>query len=133
MDALFEPIKLRNKEVKNRLSKGASGETCASVDGYVIDVEVVAPSPVRNQASRIKPRELTTAEIEEIIQSYIDAAFRAEEANLDGVEIHGAHGYLVGSFMVERTNKRKDKYGGSFENRRPWQRVDIRILGFSNH
>ena len=37
MDALFEPIRLRNKEIKNRLSKGASGETCASVDGFVTE------------------------------------------------------------------------------------------------
>ncbi|MCP4727129.1 MAG: NADH:flavin oxidoreductase, partial [bacterium] len=81
------------------------------------DCEVVAPSPVRNLGTMIKPRELTLEEIEEIIQRFIDASCRAEEAGLDGVEIHGAHGFLISSFLSRRTNRRKDKYGGSLENR----------------
>ncbi|UCD83879.1 MAG: NADH:flavin oxidoreductase [Deltaproteobacteria bacterium] len=202
MSMLFTPIKLRKKEIKNRLSKTASGETCASKDGFITDdyvnwykkfargglglihsgavytresgkivpfqpgldnddkipgfrktaeevhkydclflaqlnhpgrhlvpgpglipgkdikdIEVVAPSPVRSRATMIMPRELTTAEIEEIIQSFTDAGCRAEEAGLDGVEIHGAHGFLISSFISMRTNKRTDKFGGSLENR----------------
>ena len=65
----------------------------------------------------IKPRELRTDEIEKIIQSFIDAGCRAEEAGLDGVEIHGAHGFLISSFLSMRTNKRNDKFGGPLENR----------------
>ena len=63
------------------------------------------------------PRELTTEEIWEIIGQFRDAAVRAQEAGLDGVEIHGAHGYLVAEFMSAYSNKRIDEFGGDFEGR----------------
>jgi 2,4-dienoyl-CoA reductase-like NADH-dependent reductase (Old Yellow Enzyme family)/thioredoxin reductase len=63
------------------------------------------------------PRAMTTAEIYEIAQYFADAAGRAKKAGYDMVEIHGAHGYLVGSFMSPLYNKRKDEFGGTLENR----------------
>ena len=63
------------------------------------------------------PHELTIAEIEERIQWFADAAGRAQEAGLDGVEVHGAHQYLIASFLSPVTNQRTDKYGGTLENR----------------
>ncbi len=60
---------------------------------------------------------LTTAEIEQVREDFIAAALRAEKAGFDGVELHGAHGYLLGSFMDAENNRRTDRYGTSFENR----------------
>lgn len=62
-------------------------------------------------------RTLTVPEIQEIVQLYANGARRTKEAGLDIVEIHGAHGYLVGQFLSPFTNNRTDEYGGSFENR----------------
>jgi 2,4-dienoyl-CoA reductase-like NADH-dependent reductase (Old Yellow Enzyme family) len=60
---------------------------------------------------------MTLAEIEETIHDFINSAKMAKRAGADGVELHGAHGYLLSEFMSPAINKRKDKYGGSFENR----------------
>lgn len=63
------------------------------------------------------PRELTLQEIGEIVQGFKTAAINAKEAGFDGVEIHGANGYLIDQFLRDGANKRTDQYGGSFENR----------------
>lgn len=64
------------------------------------------------------PRPLTTEEISEYVQLFATAASNAVEgAGFDGVEIHGANGYLVDQFLQDVTNQRDDKYGGSIENR----------------
>lgn len=62
-------------------------------------------------------RAMTTAEVERFIEDFILAARRAEKAGFDGVELHGAHGYLLGQFLDAENNHRTDSYGGSFENR----------------
>jgi len=64
-----------------------------------------------------KPRVMNEEDIENIINAFRQAARRAQEAEFDGVQIHGAHGYLVSQFLSRRTNKRTDKWGGSLENR----------------
>jgi 2-enoate reductase len=76
-----------------------------------------APSAIYNPNFAVKPRALTTDELDELVQSFIDAAGRAVAAGYDGVEVHGAHTYLIGQMMSPSTNLRTDKYGGSFENR----------------
>ena len=63
------------------------------------------------------PRALETAEIPGIVEAYAQAARNAIEAGFDGVEIHGANGYLLEQFLQSRTNQRTDRYGGSIENR----------------
>ncbi|XP_057762957.1 12-oxophytodienoate reductase 2-like [Arachis stenosperma] len=63
------------------------------------------------------PRRLKTEEIPLIVNDYRLAARNAIEAGFDGVEIHGAHGYLLEQFMKDKVNDRTDKYGGSLENR----------------
>ncbi len=75
------------------------------------------PSAVYNENYVVKPRALTTEELDEIVESFIKAAGRARKAGYDGVEVHGAHTYLIGAMMSPGLNKRTDKYGGSFENR----------------
>ncbi|XP_066370513.1 12-oxophytodienoate reductase 1-like [Miscanthus floridulus] len=64
-----------------------------------------------------KPRRLRTEEIPGIVDDFRRAARNAIEAGFDGVEIHGAHGYLLEQFMKDGTNDRDDEYGGSLENR----------------
>lgn len=62
-------------------------------------------------------RGLTTAEVEQLRDDFIAAAKRAEKAGFDGVEVHGAHGYVLAQFLSQETNQRDDRYGGSLDNR----------------
>ena len=64
-----------------------------------------------------KAREMEDEDIENIIEAFGQAGRRVQEAGFDGVQIHGAHGYLVSQFLSPVTNQRKDKWGGSIENR----------------
>jgi len=76
-----------------------------------------APSAIYNPAYPCRPKELTTEELDGLVEDFIRAAGFAREAGYDGVEIHGGHTYFVGSMMSPSTNRRTDKYGGSFEGR----------------
>jgi 2-enoate reductase len=71
-----------------------------------------APSSIYSPNYVVKPRELTTDELDELVQSFITAAGRALQAGYDGVEVHGAHSYLIGQMMSPALNKRTDKYRG---------------------
>jgi 2,4-dienoyl-CoA reductase-like NADH-dependent reductase (Old Yellow Enzyme family) len=71
-----------------------------------------------------KPEVITTDGIEEVKQWFIDATRRAKEAGFDGVEIHGAHYYLLSAFLSSYTNRRDDEYGGTTENKAKFS-VDI--------
>lgn len=79
--------------------------------------EPVAPSPVKSRISRYAPVELDEAGIEEQIDAFARCAALAQEAGYDGVEIIGSAGYLISTFLVEKTNLRTDQWGGSWENR----------------
>lgn len=87
----------------------------------------VAPSAIRLEGSESHPpngkqpyetpRALETEEIPQVVEDYRQAAANAKQAGFDGVEIHGANGYLIDEFLQSKTNHRTDKYGGSVENR----------------
>lgn len=77
----------------------------------------VGPSPVPFSERHTVPTELTVDQIKQIVGQFADAARRARDAGFKVVEIHGAHGYLIGEFLSPHSNKRTDAYGGSFENR----------------
>jgi len=77
----------------------------------------VSPSPIPHSSQHEVPRELNRNEIEEMIEAFSSAARRAVEAGFDAVEVHGAHGFLLNQFLSPLSNKRKDEYGGSLENR----------------
>jgi 2,4-dienoyl-CoA reductase-like NADH-dependent reductase (Old Yellow Enzyme family)/thioredoxin reductase len=79
--------------------------------------QIVAPSPVTCAAIGEEPRELTNEEVKETINKFVMGALRCKRAGADGVELHGAHGYLINQFLSPHTNLRTDEYGGSFENR----------------
>ena len=80
-------------------------------------LQPVAPSPVMCEVTGRMPLELTKEKIVEIQDAFAQAARRAKQAGFDGVELHGAHGYLISSFFSPYTNRRTDEYGGSLENR----------------
>ncbi len=84
--------------------------------GYT-DWQPIAPSAVPHTEGWKVPHALTTEEIAGLVQSFADAAVRAEKAGFDLVEIHGAHGYLMDQFLSPLANRRTDEYGGSRENR----------------
>ncbi|MCJ7622485.1 MAG: NADH:flavin oxidoreductase [Anaerolineaceae bacterium] len=77
----------------------------------------IAPSTVDEEYLARPAREITTDEIETVIKAYGQAARRVKEAGFDGVQIHGAHGYLVSQFLSPLTNQRTDRWGGSLEKR----------------
>ncbi|WP_231733241.1 MULTISPECIES: NADH:flavin oxidoreductase [unclassified Phenylobacterium] len=62
-------------------------------------------------------RGLSLGEVEQLVEDFVAAAVRAEKAGFDGVEIHGAHGYVLAQFLSPEINRREDRYGGSVENR----------------
>lgn len=80
------------------------------------DAKVVSASDIPLEGGE-NPTPLTSAEIEWYIQQYAQAAKNAIEAGFDGVEIHGANGYLVDQFIQDVSNQRTDRWGGSIENR----------------
>ncbi len=74
-------------------------------------------SLVRPEKAYVTPRALETSEIPGIVEAFRKGAQNAKAAGFDGVEIHGANGYLIDQFLQDSTNKRTDQYGGSIENR----------------
>ncbi len=89
--------------------------------------EPLAPSAYELSDGR-KTKALTRGEIKGIQKEFLIAALRAEEAGYDGIEIHGAHGYLINQFLSPMTNQREDAYGGSLENRLGFVRELLTLL-----
>lgn len=83
----------------------------------ILGGQSVSASPVPCPVCSEIPRELTRKDITELVKAFARAAERAKEAGADAVEIHGAHGYLVGQFTSPYSNRRVDAYGGSLHNR----------------
>jgi 2,4-dienoyl-CoA reductase (NADPH2) len=77
----------------------------------------VAPSPVKSRIGRYTPNELDEAGIEQQIADFANCAAMAQLAGYDGVEIIGSAGYLISTFLVQKTNLRTDRWGGSWDNR----------------
>jgi 2,4-dienoyl-CoA reductase (NADPH2) len=84
---------------------------------YAYGKECVAPSAVKSPISPFPPIELDEDGIEKQISDIVTAAKRAQEAGYDGVEVMGSEGYFLNQFLVTHTNKRTDRWGGSYENR----------------
>jgi 2,4-dienoyl-CoA reductase-like NADH-dependent reductase (Old Yellow Enzyme family) len=79
----------------------------------LIGAQPVGPSDDAESGARA----LTEGEVEALVEDFIVAAVRAEKAGFDGVELHGAHGYILCAFLSPETNRRTDRWGGSLENR----------------
>ncbi len=74
------------------------------------------------------PHEMTIDEIHQVVEAFGETARRAEEAGFDGIELHGAHGYLLAEFLSPYSNQRTDEYGGSLENRLRFPEEVIRAV-----
>ncbi|KAH9901468.1 NADH:flavin oxidoreductase/NADH oxidase [Cubamyces lactineus] len=97
------------------MGRAAQSEALRSADP---ELPYVAPSAIALQGNADTPRALTIPEIKEYIELFAQAALNAVQgAGFDGVEIHGANGYLIDQFIQDTSNQRTDEYGGSIENR----------------
>ena len=79
--------------------------------------KTVAPSALPHSSHEEAPQALDRAGLEKVRDDFVAAARRADRLGFDGIEIHGAHGYLLHEFMSPISNRREDEYGGSFQNR----------------
>lgn len=93
------------RQVENRIQKDPVSASDVQLEGNVMGMNFN------------KPHAATQEEIDRIIEGFAHAAEYLEKAGWDGVELHGAHGYLLAQFLSPTTNQRTDKYGGSLENR----------------
>ena len=84
---------------------------------YAYGKDCVAPSPIKSPISPFPPQELDEDGIEQQITDIVTAATRAIQAGYDGVEVMGSEGYFLNQFLVTHTNRRTDRWGGSYENR----------------
>ncbi|MFF3707359.1 FAD-dependent oxidoreductase [Streptomyces phaeochromogenes] len=84
---------------------------------YAYHQDLVAPSALQAPISPYPPHALTDDEVERTIDDYARAARLARQAGYDGVEIMGSEGYLINEFIAAQTNRREDRWGGSYENR----------------
>lgn len=80
-------------------------------------ITIIAPSAIPIDEASAVPRAMTIKEIKQTVQDFVEASRNAIRAGFDGVEIHGANGYLLDQFLQDVSNKRHDEYGGSVENR----------------
>ncbi len=96
-----------------QLSHGGRQTQPKLIDGH----DVLAPSAVYSRAMKTTPREMTLAEIREVIDDFVAAAERAQKAGFQGVQLHAAHGYLLSNFLSPCTNRRTDEFGQDTEAR----------------
>jgi 2,4-dienoyl-CoA reductase-like NADH-dependent reductase (Old Yellow Enzyme family) len=87
-----------------------------------------APSPLADPIRGRVAQAMTQAQIDAVVEGFAAAAARMERAGLDGVEVHGAHTYLVGAFLSPLTNHREDEYGGPLEHRLRFAREVLRAI-----
>jgi anthraniloyl-CoA monooxygenase len=87
---------------------------------------LVSASPIPYRADSQVPRELAAGEMDGIVDDFVAATCRADAAGFDLLELHAAHGYLLSSFLSPVTNRRRDEFGGSLENR---ARFPLRVVG----
>jgi len=112
LEALTQAVHSLDGKVVMQINHG--GGRCTE---DVILGEPLAPSPLPSVKGGPRPRELSEAQIRELIGAYARAAGRARAAGFDGVQLHGAHGYLINQFNSPATNWRKDGWGGSVARR----------------
>lgn len=96
-----------------------------SIDVHNYDGYSISPSSITHPKTNVTSKEMTLADIDLVVESFIKAAVRAYKAGFDGVQIHSAHGYLLNQFYSPLRNNRSDEYGGSIENR---LRIHTRII-----
>ncbi|MBW2108622.1 MAG: NADH:flavin oxidoreductase [Deltaproteobacteria bacterium] len=119
-DAMIPRLKQLTEKIHN-----AAGKICMQIAHAGTqtmlrpknDRPIWGPSPVYNKVFKSTPKPMTQAEIKQTVRAFALAAGRVKQAGFDAVQIHAAHGYLIGQFLSPATNRRTDKFGGSLENR----------------
>jgi 2,4-dienoyl-CoA reductase (NADPH2) len=114
------PQEADKHKVITRAVHDADGLICMQIlhaGRYAYHPGLVAPSAIQAPINPLKPRALDEEGIEKQIQDYVNCAELAREAGYDGVEIMGSEGYFINQFIVQHTNDRTDRWGGSYENR----------------
>lgn len=94
----------------------------------ITGAQPVAPSPIPCPVNQEIPKELSTGEIEGLVQAFGEAAKRAVKSGFDAVELHGTHGYLINQFMSPYSNHRNDEYGGTLQGRMKFPLDIIRLV-----
>jgi len=106
----------------------AGGRICMQIlhaGRYAYHPFSLAPSAIQAPINPFKPKALSSSGIEQQIRHFVRAARLAQHAGYDGVEVMGSEGYFINQFLVPRTNKRDDEWGGSFDNR---MRIAVEIV-----
>jgi len=117
----------RHRQVTGAVHE-AGGKICMQIlhtGRYAYHPLAVAPSRLKAPISSFTPRELSDRGVERQITAFVRAASLAQEAGYDGVEVMGSEGYFINQFLVTRTNRRADRWGGSWPNR---MRLPLEIL-----
>ena len=127
-EGLFTPEDVANHRIVTDRVHSAGGRIAMQIlhaGRYAYSPNAVGPSPVKSPISPFVPKELDAAGIEKQIADFVTSAQRAREAGYDGVEIMGSEGYFLNQFLVTRTNKRADEWGGPYENR---MRLPVEVM-----
>ena len=117
---LFSEADIANHRIVTDRVHEAGGKICMQIlhaGRYAYGPECVSASAIKSPISPFPPKELDEEGIEKQIADIVTSAARAREAGYDGVEIMGSEGYFLNQFLVTHTNKRTDRWGGSYENR----------------
>ena len=117
---LSTPEEAEKHKIVTQAVHEAGGKICMQIlhaGRYAFNPEQVSASPVQSPINPFTPKELDEAGIEKQISDFVNCASLAQQAGYDGVEIMGSEGYFINQFLVERVNKRTDRWGGSYENR----------------
>ena len=117
---LFSDDDINNHRIVTDRVHAADGKIAMQIlhaGRYAYSPKCVGPSAVKSPISPFPPAELDEDGIEKQISDIVTAATRAQQAGYDGVEVMGSEGYFINQFLVTHTNKRTDRWGGSYENR----------------
>jgi len=117
---LFSDEDIANHRIVTDRVHAADGKIAMQIlhaGRYAYSPKCVGPSALKSPISPFPPAELDEDGIEKQISDIVTAATRAQEAGYDGVEVMGSEGYFINQFLVTHTNKRTDRWGGSYENR----------------
>ena len=103
------------KQIIRIVKKDGPGSAIAAQinHGGILSVSKKSASPLEDKEVNV----MTEDDIQDVITGFKDAALRAKKVGYDAIQIHGAHGYLIGQFLSNRTNQRNDSWGGNLENR----------------